>query len=245
MIRRRIALEKRIAAMKLNPKQKEKLLKRFNAKEAKRLKKKGKKVTVEDFKTIKIIGRGAFGEVRVVRKKDDKEVFALKTMRKKDMIDKNQVAHIRAERNLLSAADNPWLVRLLYSFQDDTYLYLAMEYCGGGDLMTILMREDILTEEQTKFYISELAEAIHSVHQLQFVHRDLKPDNVLVSNKGHIKLSDFGLAKSFQSDDNVISQYQKDSKSFKDGNFGFTLSRGEPFPQFESQAPDSAQFKKP
>merc|ERR1719250_343599 len=135
-------------------------------------------------------------------------------MRKKDMIDKNQVAHIRAERDLLSAADNPWLVRLLYSFQDDIYLYLVMEYCGGGDLMTILMREDILTIPQARFYISELACAINSVHELKFVHRDLKPDNVLIANTGHIKLSDFGLAKSFKStNDDFISQYQKSDMS--------------------------------
>jgi len=216
------ALEARIAKMNISEKQRQKILERFRKKEARRKNKnkkakKAKKVTIEDFQTIKIIGRGAFGEVRVVRKRDDKEVYALKTMRKKDMIDKNQVAHIRAERNLLSAAESPWLVKLLYSFQDDIYLYLVMEYCAGGDLMTILMREDILTEGQTKFYISELAEAIHSVHLLKFVHRDLKPDNVLVSNIGHIKLSDFGLAKSFQSDDNVISQYQKDAKAINAG----------------------------
>lgn len=202
----------KIEKMEISKEQRRKILQRFRGRASKKKKKAKKKVTIEDFKTIKIIGRGAFGEVRVVRKKDDKEVFALKTMRKKDMIDKNQVAHIRAERNLLSAAESIWLVKLLYSFQDDVYLYLVMEYCAGGDLMTILMREDILTEAQTKFYMSELAEAIHAVHLLKFVHRDLKPDNVLVSNQGHIKLSDFGLAKSFASDDNIISQYQKSGK---------------------------------
>lgn len=216
------SLEARIAKMNISEKQRLKILERFRRKEARRKskgekKKKQKKVTIEDFQTIKIIGRGAFGEVRVVRKRDDKAVYALKTMRKQDMIDKNQVAHIRAERNLLSAAESPWLVKLLFSFQDDIYLYLVMEYCAGGDLMTILMREDILTESQTRFYISELAEAIHSVHLLKFVHRDLKPDNVLISNQGHIKLSDFGLAKSFQSDDNVISQYQKQGSEIKEG----------------------------
>merc|ERR1719510_1836192 len=126
------------------------------------------------------------------------------------MIDKNQVAHIRAERNLLSAAESTWLVKLLFSFQDDTWLYLVMEYCAGGDLMTILMREDILTIPQARFYIAELACAINSVHELKFVHRDLKPDNVLIANSGHIKLSDFGLAKRFKSTkEDFINQYQK------------------------------------
>merc|ERR1719195_1003480 len=91
-------------------------------------------------------------------------------------------------------------------------LYLVMEYCGGGDLMTILMREDILTEDQTRFYISELAEAIHSVHKLNFVHRDLKPDNVLIANTGHIKLSDFGLAKRFDSSkENFVNELQEET----------------------------------
>jgi len=195
---------KKINALKLDSKKKQEMLQRAKAKRRK------KKITVEHFKTVKIIGRGAFGEVRVVKKKNDNAVYAMKTMRKKEMIDKNQVAHIKAERDLLSVADNPWLVRLLYSFQDDKYLYLVMEYCGGGDLMTILMREDILSEPQTRFYISELACAINSVHALKFVHRDLKPDNVLIANSGHIKLSDFGLAKSFKNtQDDIINQYQR------------------------------------
>merc|ERR1719427_2508772 len=201
-------MSKKLNALKLNSKKKQMMLQR--AKEKRRKLK--KKVTVEHFQTVKIIGRGAFGEVRVVKKKDDQEVYAMKTMLKKEMIDKNQVAHIKAERDLLSAADNPWLVKLLYSFQDDKYLYLVMEYCGGGDLMTILMREDILTESQTRFYMAELACAINSVHELKFVHRDLKPDNVLIANNGHIKLSDFGLAKSFNTmNDDFINQYQKNS----------------------------------
>lgn len=200
-------IARKLKAMKLESKRKQENLRRLREQKAK------KRVTVEDFRTVKIIGRGAFGEVRVVLKKDNHNVYAMKTMRKKDMIDKNQVAHIRAERDILSAADNPWLVRLLFSFQDDVYLYLVMEYCGGGDLMTILIREDILSEEHTRFYISELAEAIHSVHELKFVHRDLKPDNVLISNTGHIKLSDFGLAKSFATkNDDFISNWQNNSE---------------------------------
>merc|ERR1719233_1983366 len=201
-------IARKVKALKLESRRKNQNLIRMREQKAKAK----KKVTVEDFRTVKIIGRGAFGEVRVVVKKDDKNVYAMKTMRKKDMIDKNQVEHIKAERDILSAADNPWLVRLLFSFQDDTYLYLVMEYCGGGDLMTILMREDIPSENDTRFYLSELAQAIHSVHELKFVHRDLKPDNVLIANTGHIKLSDFGLAKSFATkNEDFISNWQKHS----------------------------------
>jgi len=173
-----------------------------------------KRFTVDDFETIAIIGRGAFGEVRVVRRNDthNKEVYAMKSMRKKDMINKHQVAHIRAERDLLAAADNTWLVKLHFSFQDDEYLYLVMEYCPGGDLMTVLMLEDILSETHTRFYMSELAIAIKSVHDLGFAHRDLKPDNVLIDVHGHVQLSDFGLAKPIRTAaDDFISEYQNQS----------------------------------
>lgn len=190
------------------PEQREKILKAHQKKE-KESRKKSKRYNVIDFKVIKTIGKGAFGEVRVVQKKDDDTVYAMKMMKKSEMIAKKQVSHIRAERNLLAAADNTWLVKLLFSFQDDNWLYLVMEYCAGGDLMTILMRDDILTESKTRFYMSELAMAINSVHKLKFVHRDLKPDNVLIANNGHVKLSDFGLAKGFASkEEEYISQYQ-------------------------------------
>merc|ERR1711971_748237 len=149
--------------------------------------------------------------------KYNETVYAMKTMRKKDMIAKNQVAHVKAERDLMTRSISTFLVKLNFSFQDETYLYLVMEYCGGGDLMTILMREDILSENQTKFYIAELAVAINAVHELDFVHRDLKPDNILIANDGHIKLSDFGLAKSFNTEnDQVISKYQTMKQSLKD-----------------------------
>jgi serine/threonine protein kinase len=123
--------------------------------------------------TLTIIGRGAFGEVRVCRKKDDKKIYAMKIMKKSEMLKKNQVQHIRAERDVLALSDNQWVVKLHFSFQDEKNLYLVMEYLPGGDLMTILMKYDILTEEQTRFYIAETALAIWSVHQLNYVHRDL------------------------------------------------------------------------
>jgi len=112
----------------------------------------------------------------------------------------------------LALADNPWVVKLHFSFQDDKNLYLVMEYLPGGDLMTILMKYDILTEEQTRFYIAETALAIHSVHQLNYVHRDLKPDNILLDRDGHVKLSDFGLCKAFDTPPVMfVDQYNKDA----------------------------------
>jgi len=211
-------LNRKMEEFHLDSKAKDDLRAKHVALETKYAKEGRKKYKITDFDCIKTIGRGAFGEVRVVRKKEDNKVYALKMMRKKEMIAKKQVTHIRAERNLLAAADNTWLVKLHFSFQDDMFLYLVMEYCAGGDLMTILMREDILSEPCTKFYMAELAMAIKSVHDLKFVHRDLKPDNVLISTAGHVKLSDFGLAKSFGTrEERYISEYQEKAKNgFKD-----------------------------
>eukprot|EP00475_Leptophrys_vorax_P000765 TRINITY_DN1041_c0_g1_i1.p1 TRINITY_DN1041_c0_g1~~TRINITY_DN1041_c0_g1_i1.p1 ORF type:complete len:391 (+),score=101.63 TRINITY_DN1041_c0_g1_i1:127-1299(+) len=159
-----------------------------------------KRYSVNDFAKVKTIGRGAFGEVQVVRMKSNGQIYAMKIMNKAEMVKKNQVQHIRAERDLMVLMDNPWIVKLLYSFQDEKNLYLVMEFLQGGDLMTILMRLDILSEEQTRFYIAETAMAIHTVHQSQYVHRDLKPDNILLTKDGHVKLSDFGLCKAFENE---------------------------------------------
>jgi len=125
------------------------------------------------------------------------------------MIKKNQVKHIKAERDLLAAADNFWVVRLLFSFQDNVKLYLVMEFLQGGDLMTILMKKDTLTEDEARFYIAETVLAVNYVHNLDYIHRDLKPDNILLSRDGHVKLTDFGLCKAVEDDNSsLISKYE-------------------------------------
>lgn len=116
-------------------------------------------------------------------------------MKKNEMIYKNQVAHVRAERDILALAKNPWIVELKCSFQDEKHLYLVMEFLQGGDLMTLLMEKDILSEDESRFYIVETILAVESVHKLNYIHRDLKPDNLLIGRDGHVKLSDFGLCK--------------------------------------------------
>lgn len=164
-------------------------------KEAEQLRQRRRRTSVFDFESIAIIGRGAFGEVRVVRSKLTGEILAMKKMNKSEMVYKNQVQHVRAERNILASSSSPWVVDLKFSFQDERFLYLVMEYLPGGDLMTILMKRDILTESETRFYIAESILAVDSVHQMNYIHRDLKPDNILLDHRGHIKLSDFGLCK--------------------------------------------------
>lgn len=164
-------------------------------KEAENLRSRRRRISVFDFEPLVIIGKGAFGEVRLVRNKLTGEIQAMKKMSKQEMIKKNQIMHVRAERNVLAFAENPWIVDLKYSFQDENSLFLVMEYVPGGDLMTVLMKRDILPENEARFYIAELVSAVESVHKMNYIHRDLKPDNVLIDKRGHIKLSDFGLCK--------------------------------------------------
>ena len=188
-------LTQKMVSLNLSLEEQEALKQEIMHKEASALRAKRKKTKIWDFDPIAIIGRGAFGEVRVVLHKPTEEILAMKKMNKTEMVRKNQVKHIRAERDVLVKAINPWIVDLKMSFQDEKYLYLVMEYLAGGDLMTLLIRKDILTEEESRFYAAETLLAVESVHKLNYIHRDLKPDNILMDDRGHIKLSDFGLCK--------------------------------------------------
>lgn len=174
------------------------LRKQHALKESEFLRLKRVKLGVDDFEPLRVIGKGAFGEVRLVQKVDTGHVFAMKVLHKKDMVEKEQVAHVRAERDILVEVDHTWVVKMFYSFQDAESLYLVMEFLPGGDLMTLLMKKDTLSEEATQFYMAETALAIQTIHQLGFIHRDIKPDNLLLDAKGHIKLSDFGLCTGLQ-----------------------------------------------
>ncbi|UNI21031.1 hypothetical protein JDV02_007061 [Purpureocillium takamizusanense] len=156
---------------------------------------------VDKYESLRILGRGSFGVVKLVREKCDsnepiaKEVFAMKVIRKSDMLRSSQEGHLRAERDFLVASEGShWIVPLVASFQDLKSLYLVMEYMPGGDFLGLLIRENILHESVARFYIAEMILAVEEAHRLRFIHRDIKPDNFLISASGHLKISDFGLA---------------------------------------------------
>jgi serine/threonine kinase 38 len=188
-------LARKMEELNLTPNEQSLIKQEILHKEAEQLRRKRGRVSIFDFEPLSVIGKGAFGEVRVVKHKASGEVLAMKKMNKGEMVYKNQVAHVRAERDVLATSVNPWIVELKYSFQDERFLYLVMEYLPGGDLMTLLMRKDILTEDESRFYIAESILAVATVHRMNYIHRDLKPDNILIDTTGHIKLSDFGLCK--------------------------------------------------
>ncbi|XP_058234692.1 serine/threonine-protein kinase MRCK beta isoform X3 [Hemibagrus wyckioides] len=160
----------------------------------------------DDFEMLKVIGRGAFGEVAVVKMKNTERIYAMKILNKWEMLKRAETACFREERDVLVNGDCQWITTLHYAFQDDNYLYLVMDYYVGGDLLTLLSKfEDRLPEDMAKFYVAEMVLAIHSIHQQHYVHRDIKPDNVLLDMNGHIRLADFGSCLRMMPDGTVQS----------------------------------------
>ncbi|XP_037866974.1 serine/threonine-protein kinase greatwall isoform X1 [Bombyx mori] len=151
---------------------------------------------INDFTIVKPISRGAFGKVFLAHKKNNKDqMYAIKVMKKSEMINKNMVAQVVTERNALALSRSPFCVHLFYSLQSISSVYLVMEYMVGGDLKSLLGVYGFLEEAMAVFYIAEITLALDYLHKHHIVHRDLKPDNMLVSKSGHVKLTDFGLSK--------------------------------------------------
>ncbi|KTW27424.1 hypothetical protein T552_02402 [Pneumocystis carinii B80] len=158
------------------------------------LRKRRAKMKQENFHIIAQIGQGGYGSVHLAQMKDTKEIVALKKMSKKLLHKLDEIRHVLTERDILTNSTSPWLVRLLYAFQDPDYLFFAMEYVPGGDFRSLLCNSGILRDEHARFYLSEMFMSVDSLHRLGYIHRDLKPENFLIDSKGNIKLTDFGLA---------------------------------------------------
>ncbi|KAL8843685.1 MAG: hypothetical protein Q9176_001893 [Flavoplaca citrina] len=168
--------------------------KQWLGRERANLRKRRTRLRQGDFQILTQVGQGGYGQVFLAKKKDTKEVCALKVMSKKLLFKLDEIRHILTERDILTAAKSEWLVRLLYAFQDDQSIYLAMEYVPGGDFRTLLNNTGVLHNRHARFYISEMFCCVDALHQLGYIHRDLKPENFLVDGNGHVKLTDFGLA---------------------------------------------------
>ena len=151
--------------------------------------------TEEDFEVLAVIGRGSYGKVLQVRKRDVGSVHAMKIMAKADVIARNQTRHTLTERALLEAVQHPFIVPLHYAFQSASSLHLVMALQSGGELFFHLRREGAFSEKRVRLYAAEILLALEAIHAACFVYRDLKPENVLLDGEGHVRLSDFGLAK--------------------------------------------------
>uniref|UniRef100_A0A8C5UBZ7 non-specific serine/threonine protein kinase n=1 Tax=Malurus cyaneus samueli TaxID=2593467 RepID=A0A8C5UBZ7_9PASS len=145
----------------------------------------------EDYDVVKVIGRGAFGEVQLVRHKMTQKVYAMKLLSKFEMIKRSDSAFFWEERDIMAFANSPWVVQLFCAFQDDKYLYMVMEYMPGGDLVNLMSNYDV-PEKWAKFYTAEVVLALDAIHSMGLIHRDVKPDNMLLDKFGHLKLADFG-----------------------------------------------------
>lgn len=152
-------------------------------------------VRLSDFDLLRVIGRGSFGKVMLVRRKGQSEVLAMKILSKAMVVKRNQLEHTRAERAILESIDHPFLVRLRYAFQTPTKLYMVMPFLRGGELFFHLRKAKRFTEAQARFFAAEIALGIGHLHSKGIVYRDLKPENILLDDHGHVSLTDFGLAK--------------------------------------------------
>lgn len=167
----------------------------------------GQSLTIDDFELTTVIGKGSFGKVMQVRKRDTMRVYALKTIRKAHIVDRKEITHTLAERLVLARINNPFIVPLKFSFQSEQKLYLVLAFVNGGELFHHLQREQRFNEERSRFYSAELLLALEHLHELDVVYRDLKPENILLDYTGHIALCDFGLCKLNMKDSDTTNTF--------------------------------------
>lgn len=167
----------------------------------------GQSFSIDDFELITVIGKGSFGKVMQVRKRDTSRIYALKTIRKQHIIERGEITHTLAERLVLARVHNPFIVPLKFSFQSEQKLYLVLAFVNGGELFHHLQREQRFNEERSRFYSAELLLALEHLHELDVVYRDLKPENILLDYTGHIALCDFGLCKLNMKDSDTTNTF--------------------------------------
>ncbi|ETW07253.1 AGC protein kinase [Aphanomyces invadans] len=166
-------------------------------------KKKG--VSVDDFVFLRVIGKGTFGKVLMVRHKKTEVIYAMKVISKQFLVDMDSVKYMKSERNIMTKIHHPFVIGLEFAFQTESKVYLVMEYQPGGELFSHLKKEGLLMEDKAKFYLAEMILALEHLHLQGIIHRDLKPENVLISAQGHVKLTDFGLAKQVNDGDELYT----------------------------------------
>lgn len=192
-----------------NPRKLQLEWKNYIGRERALLRKRRLKPKHKDFEMITQVGQGGYGQVFLARKKDTREICALKILNKTLLVKLDETRHVLTERDILTNTRSEWLVKLLYAFQSAEKVYLAMEFVPGGDFRTLLNNTGYLIPPHARFYIGEMFAAVNSLHDLGFTHRDLKPENFLIDLKGHIKLTDFGLAAGSVSSDRIESMRVK------------------------------------
>jgi len=166
-----------------------------------------KPLSANDFELLKVVGKGSFGKVMQVRKKDTNRIYAMKVLNKKDIVERQEIQHTLSERNVLIQATSPFLVGLKFSFQTPEKLYLVLDYMNGGELFYHLQNEQTFSEERASFYTAELVLALKHLHKYNIIYRDLKPENILLDSNGHVALTDFGLCKENVSSDDTTNTF--------------------------------------
>jgi serum/glucocorticoid-regulated kinase 2 len=160
------------------------------------------KLTIDHFSTLSVIGKGSYAKVLLVRKNDTKQLYAMKVLKKENVEKKNQEKHVKVERAILSEIDHPFVIKFKGSFQNDKKLFFILEYCPGGELFNLLAKKRRFSEDQTRFYAAQIVLAIEHLHSMDIVYRDLKPENVLIDDRGYIRITDFGLSRTNVNDAN-------------------------------------------
>ena len=166
-----------------------------------------RKITLHDFEAIQVLGKGSFAEIFLVRIRHTGELFAMKVLKKDMVVSRNLIRYAMTERNVLSYIQHPFIISLKYAFQDCNKLFLVLDYCPGGNLAACISRYKMFSEEISRIYLCEILLALEELHRRDIVYRDLKPDNVVLDEKGHALLTDFGLSKEGIFDDTSTNSF--------------------------------------